>query len=318
MLEELAAASGRVTVAFAQSNLNSLSKFGLMKIGIFAAFVSPIATPQVLADFARRCEDTGIESIWMGEHVVLFDRMEFPYPGSKDGRVPVPPGGGILDMVSTFGFLAAATKEIRLGSGICLVPQRNPVYTAKEFATLDWLSGGRMEFGIGVGWCKEEVIACGYGWENRGERCDEFLTLIRALWTEPVTTFHGKYASVSECRMDPKPLQKPHIPIIVGGHTAAAMRRAARFGAGWYGFALDSGATRTALSRLDAELAAAGRKRGADFEVIITPPYEVNSGMITAYAEMGVDRVVIQLGRQRPRDVEERLKLVENLAKLAS
>jgi probable F420-dependent oxidoreductase len=288
-----------------------------MKIGIFAAFVSPIATPQVLADLGRRCEEAGIESIWMGEHVVLFDQMEFPYPGSKDGRVPVPPGGGILDMVSTFGFLAAATKKIRLGSGICLVPQRNPVYTAKEFATLDWLSGGRVDFGIGVGWCKEEVIACGYGWEDRGQRCDEFLALIRAFWTEPVITFRGKYVSVSEARMDPKPVQKPHIPIIVGGHTAAAMRRAARFGSGWYGFALDPGATRAPLGRLDDELAATGRKRGAGFEVIITPPYDVNPAMIAAYAEMGVDRVVIQLGRQRPHDTAERLKLVESLARFA-
>jgi probable F420-dependent oxidoreductase len=288
-----------------------------MKIGIFTAFVSPIATPRLLMDFGRRCEDAGIDSIWMGEHVVLFDRMEFPYSRSKDGRVPMPEGGGILEMVATFGFLAAATKQMRLGSGICLVPQRNPVYTAKEFATLDWLSGGRVDFGIGVGWCKEEVIACGYGWEDRGARCDEFLALIQTLWTEPVASFHGKYASVVECRMDPKPVQKPHIPIIVGGHTAAAMRRAARFGAGWYGFGLAPEIARAALKQLDAALAKAGRKRGAGFEIIVTPPYEITPEMVAAYREMGVDRMVMQLGRQRLDDIEARLKTIEQLAAIA-
>ncbi|HWY14535.1 MAG TPA: TIGR03619 family F420-dependent LLM class oxidoreductase [Rhizomicrobium sp.] len=200
-----------------------------MKIGIFVAFVSPLATPELILNFGRRTEEVGLDSIWMGEHVLLFDRMEFPYPGSKNGRVPVPEDGGILEMVATFGFLAAATKRIRLGSGICLVPQRNPVYTAKEFATLDWLTGGRIDFGIGVGWCKEEVIACGYRWEDRGERCDEILELMQAVWTQPVASLNGKHVSLAECRMDPKPVQKPHVPIFVGGHSAAAMRRAARF-----------------------------------------------------------------------------------------
>ena len=132
-----------------------------MKIGTFATFMSPYATPAMIADFGVRAEQAGLDSIWMGEHVLLFDEMENPYPGSRDGRIPVPEGGGMLDTVATFGFLASATSSIRLGTGICLVPQRNPVYTAKEFATLDWLSGGRVDFGIGVGWCKEEVIACG-------------------------------------------------------------------------------------------------------------------------------------------------------------
>jgi probable F420-dependent oxidoreductase len=230
----------------------------------------------------------------------------------------MPEGGGILEMVATFGFLAAATKQMRLGSGICLVPQRNPVYTAKEFATLDWLSGGRVDFGIGVGWCKEEVIACGYGWEDRGARCDEFLALIQTLWTEPVATFHGQYASVSECRMDPKPVQKPHIPIIVGGHTAVATRRAARFGAGWYGFGLAPETTRAALKQLDAVLADSGRKRGTGFEIIVTPPYEITPDMVVAYREMGVDRMVVQLGRQRLGDIETRLKTLERLVGIAA
>ena len=167
----------------------------------------------------------------MGEHVVLFERTEFPYPGSRDGKLPVPEGGGMLDTVATFGFLAAATKRIRFGTGIALISQRNPIYTAKEFATLDWLSNGRIDFGIGVGWCKEEVLASGYTWNDRGARSDEFLELVKRLWTQPVASYHGEHFQLAECRLDPKPVQKPHLPILVGGpqRRGAASRRALRF-----------------------------------------------------------------------------------------
>jgi alkanesulfonate monooxygenase SsuD/methylene tetrahydromethanopterin reductase-like flavin-dependent oxidoreductase (luciferase family) len=118
--------------------------------------------------------------------------------------------------------------------------------------------------------------------------------------------------------MDPKPVQKPHIPIIVGGHTAAAMRRAARFGAGWYGFGLAPETARAALKQLDAVLADSGRKRGTGFEIIVTPPYEITPDMVAAYNEMGVDRLVVQLGRQRLDDIAARLKTIEQLAGIAA
>ena len=169
-------------------------------------------------DFARRAEGIGLESIWMGEHVVLFDETEFPYPGSRDGKIPVPEGGGMLDTVATFGYLGACTSTIRFGTGITLIPQRNPVYTAKEFATLDWLTGGRIDLGIGVGWCKEEVVACGYTFEDRGKRCDEILEMMQLLWTEPIAEYHGEFHELAPCRMDPKPLQKPHIPTLSYTH----------------------------------------------------------------------------------------------------
>jgi alkanesulfonate monooxygenase SsuD/methylene tetrahydromethanopterin reductase-like flavin-dependent oxidoreductase (luciferase family) len=113
--------------------------------------MSPQATPQMIRDFGRQAEGMGIESIWMGEHVALFDKNTYGYPGAKDGRIPVPDGGGMLDVTATFGFLAAATTKMRLGTGVALVPQRNPIYTAKEMCTLDWLTDGRIDFGIGVG-----------------------------------------------------------------------------------------------------------------------------------------------------------------------
>lgn len=287
-----------------------------MKIGAFSTFMSPTATPEMLADFGRRAEASGLESLWMGEHVVLFDEMEFPYPGSRDGRIPVPEGGGLLDVVATFGFLASVTTTLRLGTGICLIPQRNPVYTANEFATLDWLTGGRIDFGTGVGWCKEEVLACGYEFADRGERCDEFLEVIRRLWTEPLASFEGKHFHLPECRMDPKPVQKPHIPIIVGGHARPALRRAARLGDGWYGFSVDPAITRTLLASLDEQLAAAGRSRDG-FEIAITPPYRVSEDMVREYADLGVDRLIVQLGSQRPDAIAKRLAEMETLARIA-
>lgn len=287
-----------------------------MKIGVFATFMSPLATPQFIADFGRQAEGAGMDSIWMGEHVVLFDRMEFPYPGSRDGKIPVPVGGGMLDTVATFGFLAAATKTIRFGTGITLISQRNPIYTAKEFATLDWLSGGRIDFGIGVGWCKEEVLASGYTWEDRGARSDEFLELINRLWTQPVASYQGKHFQVAECRLDPKPVQTP-LPILVGGHSPAALRRAARYGTGWYGFAINPDQTAPMLTAIDKALAAAGRTRKG-FEIVITPPYNVSDDMLRAFADLGVDRLVLQLGSQKPDAVANKMKELERMARVAA
>jgi probable F420-dependent oxidoreductase len=287
-----------------------------MKIGVFATFMSPLATPQMIRDFGHRAEDIGLESIWMGEHVTLFDKNTYGYPGSKDGRIPVPQGGGMLDVVATFGFLAAATSKLRLGTGVALVPQRNPIYTAKEVCTLDWLSDGRFDFGIGVGWNKEEVEACGYRWEDRGARCDEFLEAMRRLWTEPVVDFSGKWLKFETCRLDPKPIQKPHVPIIVGGYADAAFRRAVRFGAGWYGFNRDPAATREVLARLDAAFVKAGRKRDEKFQIIMTPPATMAMDALQEYAELGVDRLVVNLGSQRPERVDQRMAEIEKLVKM--
>ena len=289
-----------------------------MKVGVFATFMSPLATPSMIRDFGRRAEGMGLESIWMGEHVALFDKNTYGYPGSKDGRIPVPEGGGMLDVTATFGYLAAATTKVRFGTGVALVPQRNPIYTAKEMATLDWLSGGRMDFGIGVGWNKEEVEICGYKWEDRGARCDEFMAVMRQLWTESVADFKGKWISYETARLDPKPIQKPHIPIIVGGYAEAAFRRAAEYGAGWYGFNCDPARTRDMLKKLDAAFAKAGKKRSKDFQIIITPPIALGADAMKGYVELGVDRLVVNLGGQKPEQVDRRLPEIGNLVKLAA
>jgi len=288
-----------------------------MKIGTFSTFMSPICTPQMIGNFARDAENAGLESLWMGEHVVLFDETEFPYPGSRDGKLPVAEGGGMLDTVSTIGYLAACTDSLRFGTGITLLPQRNPVYTAKEFTTLDWLTQGRIDFGIGIGWCKEEVIACGYKFEDRGKRCDEMLEMIKLLWTEPRAEYHGKYYDLAPCRMDPKPIQKPTIPIIVGGHSNAALRRAAKYGSGWYGFQLNIEQTARAIVELDAALARENRSRDS-FELVITPPFKVTADMVKGYADLGVNRLIVHLGSQKAERITARLAELEVLIAAAA
>lgn len=288
-----------------------------MKIGTFSTFMSPICTPQMIGEFAKSAESIGLNSLWMGEHVVLFDKTESPYPGSATGKLPVPDGGGMLDTVATFGYLAACTKTLRFGTGITLLPQRNPIYTAKEFTTLDWLTQGRIDFGIGVGWCKEEVIACGYNFNDRGKRCDEILQMMKQLWTEPVAEFHGEFYDLAPCRMDPKPVQKPHIPIIVGGHSNAGFRRAAKYGNGWYGFQIDLDATAKVILQLDAALTKEGRNRD-DFQLVITPPYQVNADMVKGYEDLGVDQLIVHLGSQKAQRVAARLVELESLIEAAA
>ncbi len=284
-----------------------------MKIGVFGTFMSPIGTPEIIAKVAAQVEQAGIDSLWMGEHVVLFDEMEFGYPASKDGKIPVPDGGGMLDPVATFGFIANATTTLRMGTGITLISQRHPLYTAKEFATLDWLSNGRVDFGVGVGWCKEEVISSGFSWEDRGPRADEFLDVVGKLWTQELTTYDGNHFKLPyPCRLDPKPVQ-PRMPVLVGGHSAPALRRAAEYGTGWYGFALNSEMTAAMLNRLDQALAAAGRSRDT-FEIVITPLQETPEE-IDAFASMGVDRLVLHMGSQRAERLEPRLLEMERISR---
>lgn len=283
-----------------------------MKIGIFATFMSPLATPDMIKAFAQQVEQLGIESLWMGEHVVLFDKTVHPYPGSRDGKIPVPVGGGMLDTVSTFSFLAGCTETLRFGTGITLLPQRNPIYTAKEFATLDWLTKGRVDFGVGVGWCKEEVEACGYTFEDRGARCNEFLNVLNELWTQPVAEFSGEHFNLPACRMDPKPVQAGGIPIIIGGHTSAGFNRAAKYGSGWYGFQLNLEQTKT--MQLELKLALEKQQRSLDdIEFIITPPYQLSRDAILAYQDLGVDRLILHLGSQKPDKIQHRLEEISDL-----
>lgn len=263
-----------------------------MDIGLFAPVANPFATADYLTAFGREAEDRGIESIWIGEHVVLFDDYESPYPYATDGRIPAPPDMGMLEPFAALSFLAACTERIRLGTGICLVPQRNPVYTAKQVADLDWLSAGRAEFGVGVGWLREEFEVLNVPWEHRGARTDEYLEVLKTLWTDEKPSFSGEFWDLPECRMYPKPVQDPHPRIHVGGESDAALRRAARFGQGWFGFNLLPEQAPERVAMLTKLLEAEGRAR-EDVQISICSYFHgLTPDMVEQYREAGIDRVI--------------------------
>ena len=259
-----------------------------VKFGLFGINVGPCASPQTAANVARAAERAGFESVWTGEHVVLPDPQVSPSP--------LPPRTPMLDPAVALAFVAAHTERIRLGTGIIILPQRNPVVLAKELASLDVLSGGRLLFGVGAGYLEPEFAAVGVPFAERGARSDEYLDAIVALWTQPQPRFSGKYVAFSGIDAQPRPVQRPHPPIHVGGQSPGAYRRAVLRGSGWYGFALDLDGTRRCLAGLArareevARPAALGR-----LEITITPPPSVQADDVARYAELGVDRLALLL-----------------------
>ncbi len=264
-----------------------------MKIGLFTPLGGPFATHEYLAALGPAAEERGFHSLWVAEHVVLFDDYRSAYPYAEDGRIPAPPESGMHEPFTTLAFLAATTRTIRLGTGICLLPQRNPVYTAKEAATVDFLSGGRLDLGIGVGWLAEEYRVVGVPFERRGARCDAYVEVLKRLWCDEVSEYKSEFYELPACRMYPKPVQEPHPPIHVGGESDAALRRAAKLGQGWYGFDRDPDAARDGIRRLEAQLARVGRSR-SDLHVTISPYLRpTDADAVARYRDAGVDQLVL-------------------------
>jgi probable F420-dependent oxidoreductase len=250
-----------------------------------------MTTFDLLDAVARESEDRGITTLWVGEHVVLFEQYASHYPYAADGRIPAPSGSGLLDPLVTLSYLAARTRTVRLGTAMLLLPQRNPVYSAKEVSTLDWLSGGRVDLGIGVGWLKEEFDALGVPWERRGERTDEYIEVLRTLWCDDISSYRGTAYTLPDCEMFPKPLQQPHPPIHIGGESKAALRRAARAGQGWHTFNRSPEELAQGLSELDAALADVGRSRD-ELRITVCPYFnQLTPELVEQYAEAGADAV---------------------------
>jgi probable F420-dependent oxidoreductase len=263
-----------------------------MKVGVFMPLAGPSAEPELLASAARAVEERGFESIWVAEHVVLFDDYDSSYPYAPDGRFPAGGDAGLLEPFTALTYLAAVTDRVRLGTGICLVPQRNPVYTAKQVVDLDLLSQGRVDFGVGIGWLREEFEALQMPFDRRGDRCRDHLEVMKTLWRDEISEYHGDHYDLRPCRMYPKPVQQPHPPIHVGGETDAALARVAAVGQGWYSFNRLPGQLGEPLRRLEALLGERGRAR-SDIELSVCPYLNpIAPGMVDGYREHGVDRVI--------------------------
>lgn len=262
-----------------------------MRIGLHALGIGAGARRPVIEAVAVAAERAGFCTLWCGEHVVMIDTPTSRYPYSADGRIAVPADADWLDPMIALSFAAAATSTIRVATGVLLLPEHNPVIVAKQAASLDRLSDGRLTLGVGIGWSREEFDALGVPFARRGARTDEYIAALRALWRDDVASFAGEFVEFDAIRVHPKPAARS-IPVIVGGNGDAALGRVARSGDGWYGFNLDGvDAVGERVAELNRLCANAGRDAGdLHLAVALTVPSVED---VVALADLGVDELVI-------------------------
>jgi len=263
-----------------------------MKVGL--AFASSVGIDGNAAlEVCRRAEAAGFESVWGGEHVVLPDSIASRYPYTSDGKIPAEPDTPIPDPLIWLAFAAAAAPTLRLGTCILIVPQRNPLVLAKELATLDQLSGGRVELGLGVGWLKEEFAALGVAWERRGARNDEYIAAMRALWAGPHAEYHGEFVDFDPVTCSPRPVNGS-IPVIVGGDSDAAIERAARIADGYFPGEGDAERLGGLIERVRRATEAAGRDPdGIEISAIFGAQMMDPKAGVEQMATLGVDRIMV-------------------------
>jgi len=254
-----------------------------MRFGLFGINVGPCADPRLQRDVVRAADAAGFESVWTGEHVAMPIR---------DNPVPAPPETPFLDSIVSLTRVAALSERLRLGTGILVLPHHNPVVLAKALASLDVVSGGRLIAGFAGGYVEGEFRALGVDFHRRGAITDDSLAAIRALWTEPEPRHAGRFARFEGIRFEPKPVQRPHPPIVIGGQAPAALARAARFGDGWYGFALtvaQCGPIVAELKRLRATTARAAHP----LEISLTTFEPLTDDLVTSAEAAGIDRLIV-------------------------
>ena len=257
-----------------------------MKIGFFGFNMGNLATPQAMKQILMAAERCGFESAWTGEHVVAIDPQEPPSP--------IVPDHPMLDTIAALSFAAGITLRLKLGSGIILLAQRNPVVLAKELASIDVLSDGRLLFGVGVGYVQGEFDAMGIPFNERGARVSEHIEAMRALWTKDKPEFEGRFTAFQGIQSKPGPVQTPHPPIIIGGMSPPAYRRAIRHGNGWYGFNQSVEATSESLAGL--KIASADVERPTELGKLsfsITPKGAVDADTVKRFEDLGVERLIL-------------------------
>jgi probable F420-dependent oxidoreductase len=256
-----------------------------VKLGLFSINMDSSTQPDNLVGTAQAAESAGFESLWAGEHVVLPDPQVPPSP-----MAPTDPA---LDSLIALTWAAAHTSGVRLATGIVILPQRNPVVLAKEVASLDVLSRGRVTFGIGAGYLEPEFRAIGANFAKRGAVTEEFLDALEHLWYEDHPEHHGNFIDFAGVDAHPRPVQRP-IPLVVGGHSPPAYRRAVARAHGWYGFALTPENTAICLAGLRAAASSVERRPSlSELEITVTPRGRLTHDQAAAFAELGVHRLVI-------------------------
>jgi probable F420-dependent oxidoreductase len=271
-----------------------------MEFGLYGLHRGSNVDPEVLTRRAQAAEAAGVESLWVGDHITV------PVGDGDDDRR--------LEAITALSYLAAVTERVRLAIGVIVLPQRQPLVLAKQLTTLDRLSGGRLTVGAGVGHLRPELEALGVAPAERAARMDEALELLRVTWADEVTSFTGRWTSYDELAQRPLPVQRPHPPLVLGGHAGAALARAARQGDGWFGWEL----TPEQVAETGAELARLRAQAGrADepLEITVKPHRVPDRALVEQYAEVGVHRLVLQPQDSAGEEIEA---LVEVIAALRS
>ena len=230
-----------------------------MKYGMSIIVRGDAAGRETFDRTAEKAEAIGLDALWASDHLIMPALRVSRYPGRADGQLPDAWKQTYYQPFSVLNYLAARTRTVRLGTSVLILPMRNPIEVAAQIAELDQLSEGRVNFGVGVGWYREEFEALGYPFERRGARANEGLAILKTLWSETEAAFDGDFYRFAGARMGPKPKQRPHPPIYVGGNSPAAMRRTARFGDAWHPFRMTPALLAELRPTLEAALTAEGR-----------------------------------------------------------
>jgi probable F420-dependent oxidoreductase len=253
--------------------------------------------PAFFVAATEAADSLGYESVWLPEHLVFTAAMSrSPHPGET--HPPVPPETPIFDAFAYLSFLAARTERVRLGTHVYNIGLRHPFTAARAVQTLDIVSGGRVEFGVGASWLEEEWIAAQLDFASRGRRVDEAIEICRLLWNEPVATYHGEHFSFDGVVFEPKPVQRPGPPVLIGGESVAALRRAARLGDGWIGMGHTFDSAAAQIERLGRELAVNGRSLDG-FQVCLGGPVD-SAADVEQWEAIGVTRLLVSPWRRSP------------------
>ena len=266
-----------------------------MKFGIVPINLGEFTDPLVLIPFVQKAERLGYESVWTAEHVIIPKHYDSVYPYNPSGKVPFRPDAAIIDPLVALTFIAAATSRLRLGTGVNILPQTNPLYLAKWASSIDHLSQGRLMLGLGIGWLQEEFAAIGVPFAQRGKRSDEYLAALKAVWSGQEVDFQGEFVRWQGFQMRPAQAQAGGVPLVIGGVSAPAIRRTVRHGNGWYVIGKDLDEYRAHMRALDDECRRQGRNR-AELEITAYwDYYRQGADSLSAYQELGVDRLLINV-----------------------
>ena len=277
-----------------------------MKLGLLPPYRgTSVAESDWVRSFCAMAEEEEIESIWAVEHVVVPTDYGSTYPYDDSGRMPLRGDDPIPDPLEWIAFAAGLTSRVIFGTAILILPEHNPVHLAKRLATIDVLSGGRLRLGIGVGWLREEFDAVGVPFERRGARTDEYVAALRTLWSEDVASFDGEFVRFERVRSRPQPTRPGGVPILVGGHSPAAARRAGRLGDGFYPLGVPAAELGALLDIMRASAADAGRDPDA-VEVTTASPRDADEAR--ALADLGVSRFLLSVKPEGGRESVQRYR----------